>query len=498
MNSKTESDYDVIVVGGGPSGFIAAISAARVGAKTLLIERYGFLGGMPTTARIGPISPFFFGDEQVIKGIPQEFVDRMVSVGGSTGHVKMTNPYGTGSYEVLYDRETYKWIALKMVLEAGADLLLHSWFIDAVVENEQILGVKVGNKSGLKTYTAKVVVDATGDGDVAAASNSQFVIGRSKDGVLQPATLMFEMADVDTSQVKKYMNENPDEFEWGSEVVALHSIPPNLQQEYFVGQGFRSLVKKGLDSGDLYIGRDTILFWTTVHPRIMHFNSTRVINIDGTKVEDLTRAEIDGRKQVMSLSQFLINNVPGFQEAYLLETGAQIGIRETRHILGEYVLTKEDVLSGKKFDDVICRGYFPIDIHNWRGKSGYVGNGGIWADISDSYDIPYRCLIPKNVECLIVTGRCISASHEAHGSLRTQGSVMGLGQAAGTAAALSVLQKTSPRHLSVQLLQKRLESDGASLHRDPEEVAKQHEIVQNAVRKALEEGRISSLWLEKK
>lgn len=490
------SNYDVIVVGGGPSGFIASIAAARTGAKTLLVERYGFLGGMPTIASLGPISPFHFGDEQVIEGIPQQFVDRMVTVGGSTGHLKMTNPYGSGSYVCLYDREIYKWIALQMVLEAGVKLLCHSQFIDAIVENGRIYGIVVANKSGLQTYTAKVIVDATGDGDVAANANSQFVFSRLKDDTLQPATLMFEMANVDTAEVKRYMDDNPDEFEWGSEAVALHSFAPTLQQEHYVGQGFRNLVQHGFDSGNLYLGRDTILFFTTVHQGVLHFNSTRVINLDGTEVEDLTRGEIDARKQVMSLSNFLTKNILGFKKAYLSHTGAQIGIRETRHILGEYVLSEKDVISGKKFVDVVCRGYFPIDIHNCGGKSGYGEKGGSWIDLRDSYDIPYRCLIPIGVEYLIVAGRAISANHEACGSFRTQGSVMAIGQAAGTAAALSVLQKTSPRQLNVQLLKKKLESDGASLHRDPEKVARQRAIAQTAIRNALKKGRITGIFLD--
>ena len=489
------SNYDVIVVGGGPSGFIASIAAAQTGAKTLLVERYGFLGGMPTTASLGPISPFHFGDEQVIEGIPQQFVDRMVAVGGSTGQLKITNPYGCGSYMCLYDREVYKWIALQLVLEAGVELLCHSQFIDAIVENGRIRGIVVANKSGLQTYMAQVIVDATGDGDVAAAANPQCVVGRLKDNILQPATLMFEMANVDTAKVKRYMDENPDEFEWGSEAVALHSFAPTLQQEHYVGQGFRNLVQQGFDSGNLYLGRDTILFCTTVHPRVLHFNSTRVINLNGIKVEDLTRGEIDARKQVMSLSIFLIKNVPGFQKAYLSHTGTQIGIRETRHIVGEYVLTEKDVISGQKFVDVVCRGYFPIDIHNCGGKNGYGEKGGSWVDLADSYDIPYRCLIPVGVECLIVAGRAISANHEAHGSFRTQGSVMGIGQAAGTAAALSVLRETPPRQLNVPQLQKRLESDGASLHRDQEKVARQQDIAQTAIRNALKDGRITGLYM---
>ncbi|MCB0208824.1 MAG: FAD-dependent oxidoreductase [Anaerolineae bacterium] len=488
-------DYDVIVVGGGPSGFIATIAAARTGAKTLLIEKYGFLGGMPTGAALGPISPFHFGDEQVVEGIPQEFVDRMVEAGGSTGHVKCTNPHGSGSYLCFYDRQVYKWIALQMVTEAGADLLMHSFLSDAIVEDGQVRGVVVTNKSGQQSYTAKVVVDATGDGDVAARAGAEYVLGRSGDGALQPITMMFDMGNVNTTQIKSYMDTHKDDFEWTSECVPLRPFSSRLQQEHFVGQGLNSFVKRGFESGELYLGRDSILFLTTVNPGVLHFNSTRVANIDGTKAEDLTRGEIDARKQVMSLSRFLTKHVPGFKDAYLSDTGIQVGIRESRHILGNYVLTGEDVMHGRKFDDVTSRGYFPIDIHNVKGKSGYFDGGGTWGDLDDSYDIPYRCLVPKAMDGLVIAGRTISATHEAHGSFRTQGGVMGIGQAAGTAAGLAALKGVAPRDLDVTELQQTLVEGGASIRRDPEKVAFQYRRAAEAVQKALENGDITGLHM---
>ena len=162
------TDYDVIVVGGGPSGFMAAPAAGRLGARTLLIERYGFLGGMPTSACIGPISPFHYGDEQVVEGLPQQFVDRLIEAGGSTGHAKTTDPKSHGSYVCFYDRQIYKWVALDMVRQAGVTPLLHSFVSDTIVDRGKVSGVVVVNKSGQTPYTASVVVDASGDGDVAA------------------------------------------------------------------------------------------------------------------------------------------------------------------------------------------------------------------------------------------------------------------------------------------------------------------------------------------
>ncbi|MFY1705506.1 FAD-dependent oxidoreductase [Micromonospora sp. WMMA1923] len=490
--------YDVIVVGGGPSGFIAAIAAARQGARTLLVEKYGFLGGMATSAALGPISPFHFGDEQVIQGIPQEFVDRMVSLGGSTGHLRTTNPHGSGAYLCFYDRETYKWAALTLALEAGVTPLFHSFVSGATVDGDTLTGIRVTNKSGTLAYRAKVVVDATGDGDVAALAGAEFVLGRGGDDrAAQPSTMMFDMAGVDTRAVKEYMDTHPEEFEWASELVAVRPYAAHLPQRHFVGQGLKSLVQRGLDSGELYLGRDSVLFLTTTHPGVLHFNSTRIQGIDGTDADSLTRGEVDGRRQVMSLSEYLVRHMPGFADARLIATGTQIGIRESRHILGEHVLTGEEVVRGTKVADVVSRGYFPIDIHNLKGKQGYGDDPdvGTWGDLDDSYDIPYRCLVPRRLDGLVIAGRTISATHEAHGSFRTQGGVMGIGQAAGTAAAVAALDGVQPRKVDVPRLQAALTAQGASLRRDPEQVRAQREAAVAAVRRELAAGRISTRYL---
>jgi hypothetical protein len=489
--------YEVIVVGGGPSGFIAAIAAARNGARTLVIERYGFLGGMATAAALGPISPFHYGDEQVIVGIPQEFVDRMVADGGSTGHLKTTNPHGSGSYLCFFDRQAYKWAAFNLVSESGADVLFHSYLSAVLTDSNRVRGVEVVNKSGKTTYTADIVVDATGDGDVAARADAQFVLGRDGDSRMNPGTLMFDMANVDTAVVKAFLDDHPDQFEWAAECVPLRPFSSHLEQRHFVAQGFIDLARDGRQAGELYMGRDTILFLTTTHRGVLNFNSTRVTNLDGTDAASLTRGEIDGRKQAMSLSQFLVNRVPGFRDAYLGETGIQIGIRETRHILGGYVLTSDDVLSGRKFDDVVARGCFPIDIHSVESAKGYGLGGGVWADLADSYDIPYRCLVPKLVDGILTAGRSISATHEAHGSFRPQGAVMAIGQAAGTAAAVAARHGIQPREVDVRELQECLVADKASLRRDPVRCVRESQAAEAAITQALTERRISGQWIGK-
>lgn len=491
-NQTAEFDYDVIVCGGGPSGNMAAIAAGRAGARTLLIEKYGFIGGMATSAWLGPISPMHFGDERVIAGIPEEFVDRMRQAGGSTGHLRCTNPHGSGAYLGFYDREHYKWTAIQMLKEAGVDILFHSFVSDVVVDGDTLRGVEVANKSGKRVYTARAVVDATGDGDVAAMAGAEHTVG-NEQGVSQPSTLMFDMANVDTHRLKEYMDTHLDNFEWASEMVALQPYSPDLQQEHFVGQGFLDVIGQGLESGELYLGRNSLLFLTTTHPGLMHFNSTRIAGVDGRSAESLTEGEIDGRRQVMSLSEFLVKHIPGFEHAYLAGTGTQIGIRESRHITGEYTITGEDVLHGRKFDDVIARGYFPIDIHNLKGKEGY-GGGGVWTDPEDSYDIPMRTLIPIRVNGLVMAGRAISATHEAHGSLRTQGGAMGIGQAAGVLASQAALRGEQPRQVPHSAVEKVLLEQKASLRRDPEKAAREKDLAQTRTREALDVGKITGLY----
>lgn len=199
----------------------------------------------------------------------------------------------------------------------------------------------------------------------------------------------------------------------------------------------------------------------------MHFNATRICGLDATDVVKRTESEIDGRRQINSVSEFMIKYVPGFENAFVSVTNAEIGVRETRHIEGMHTLTGMDVYEGRKFEDVVSRGYFPIDLHNPDGKEGY-GNGGVWKVPKDTYDIPYRCLIPKHIDGLILSGRCISGTSEAHGSYRTQGGIMGIGQASGVAAAVCAKNHVQPREQEVKEIQEELIRLGASVYRDEE------------------------------
>ena len=458
--------YDVIVVGGGPAGIMSAMASGKLGASTLLVEKNGFLGGTATAAVLGPISPFHYKDEQVIDGLPQEFMDRMVRAKGSTGHMKTIDPYGSGDSLGFYDREKYKYVAAEMLVEFGVDILYHATLSSVQMESSRVTGITVAAKSGdLLPLHAHVVVDATGDGDVAVMAGENYVLGDAVNHKMSPSSSMFEMANVDTGRVYQYILDHPDDFEFKSDIVPMREFDERLRQKYFVGQGFKQLVRQAVEKGELSFGRDSVIVLNGIHPNTMHFNATRICGKNATDVVERSESELDGRRQIESVSEFMIQYVPGFEHAFVSVTGSEVGVRETRHIEGLYTLTGQDAYEGRKFEDSVSRGYFPIDLHNPDGATGY-GNGGVWMVLKDTFDIPYRSLVPKHIDGLLLSGRCISGTSEAHGSYRTQGGIMGIGQAAGAAAAVCVRNQAQPRQQDVKEIQAALDQLGGLYRRD--------------------------------
>ncbi len=415
------SQHDVIVAGGGTAGVAAAVASGRNGADTILIERYGFLGGTMTAGLVNPFMPFHAGGEQIIRGIFQEMIDRLKEMDGYDEDTKA------------FDAEAMKLVCDEMVREAGVKLLLHTCIIDALTQGDKICGVEIHNKSGRQVVLGRIVVDATGDGDVAVMAGASYEKGRRRDGLTQPMTLNFRMGGVDVDRIPSSGEIN-------------------------------RLFEEAKAEGKITFPRRKVLYFPTTRKGEIHFNTTRIIRVDGTKAEDLTYAEVEGRRQMMELVRFLRERVPGFENAYLLTSGVQVGVRETRRIIGEYVLTGDDIVKARKFMDVIARGSYWIDIHNPVGE-GFEENpySGKSPPPGESYDIPYRCLIPKGVENLLVAGRCISSTHEAQAAIRVIPIVVAIGQAAGTAAALSAKLGVTPRELDISLLQETLKRQGANL-----------------------------------
>jgi hypothetical protein len=289
---------------------------------------------------------------------------------------------------------------------------------------------------------AKVIIDCTGDGDIAAFSGAPYEVGRSKDRMVQPMTLMFLLEGLVLERFKMYVSAHPNEW---------HGV-----------QGLQALMQQATKQGELKIPRENILLFANVRPNRVLVNSTRVLDTLGTDVWDLTRAELEGRRQVAELTRFFRKYVPGFEAAYVAQSGISTCVRESRRIMGAYVLTAKDVLDAKKFDDAIALGSYPIDLHSPTGK------GTILQKIKpgSAYSIPMRCLIPQKVENLLVGGRCISGTHVANASYRTMPICCATGQAAGVCAATAVKSGIKPRAVNYQLVQEELLRQGAILKTD--------------------------------
>jgi len=448
-------NYDVIVVGGGISGSMAAISSARNGAKTLLIEKYGFLGGMLTVAGVGPMMSFHVEDRQVIKGSVGAMIDRLVEKKKSPGHVIDTIGY---TYTVTpFDAEAMKHELELMLLEQDVTILYHTVLADVQVTDRNIDHITVSNKAGLTKLKANVYIDATGDGDLSAWSGVEFVLGRPSDGACQPMTMNMKMNHVDMKAVRVYMEEHPEEFPAMADNGDLLDKAPKWGIS-----GFKLTEAKGKEDGSLGFNGEGILFFETNNEGEVIVNTTRIRGYDSTDPWKLAEAEIEGRRQVRCLEKFLKERVRGFENAVLLSTGPGIGVRSSRQIKGIYTITLEDITSCKKFDDVVAHAGYPADVHNPHGTEEIVKEEDN-VKYGSMYSVPYRALVNDKVDNIITVGRCLSATFEAHGAVRTTPIVGAVAQAGGVAAALAVKNGQNTRDIDVKEMQRILLSEGAYL-----------------------------------
>ena len=440
--ARVTARAEVIVVGGGPAGIGAAIASARNGARTILVERYGFLGGMATAGLVGPFMTSYDieGREPIIEGVFKELVDRMVAMGAAIDPAGVRGFSAFGGYHAYghehvtpFDPEALKFVAQEMALEAGVSLKLHAFFVDSLTASGEIRGVIVATKGGLEALNADIVIDATGDADVAARAGVPFEQGRAEDGLMQPVSLFFRVSGVDDEAVQAYVDSHPEDAD------------------------FHTIVTRAREEGGFSHTKDHLTLFRTPRPGEWWANVSRVHGVDGTDGDQLTGAEITGRRQVLYLVRLFREYVPGFEDCYLLDTAPQIGVRETRRIVGEYVLTSDDVFKARRFPDAIARVSFPIDIHDVNGGGGFFEG----PREGPYYTIPYRSLVPLRVEQLLVAGRCISATHQAQGSLRVMPPCFATGQAAGTAAALALETNTPVRHVNIRMLRQTLADQGA-------------------------------------
>ncbi|MDR1224225.1 MAG: FAD-dependent oxidoreductase [Tannerella sp.] len=442
---------EVLVVGAGPAGMGAAIAAARTGAKTMIVERYGIVGGNLTVAMVNPV--FTFHDihgRQVIRGIAEEMVQRMTARRISCGHV--TDLTFDNASMTPFDPEGSKSILFGMLEEAGVKILLHSLAVGTQVDGGFVRSVLIENKSGRQAICPEYVIDCTGDADLAAFSGAPYTPGRKEDGAMQPATLYFRIGGVDVPALRRWMKENRQ---------LLKDSPADEEidsQKAIALLGLNRQVEDAIHSGELDPETAPRILMYELPNSQFSVNTARLQKIDGTDVNDLTKAEIALRKQVLQIHAFLKKRIGGFAESHIIDTGIQAGIRETRHIQGDYTLTEDDILNGKSFDDGIACGTFAIDIHPPHGREQiFTGSGKV------VYEIPYRALLPQGLNNMLVAGRCISATHAAFGSIRVMATCMAVGQGAGVAAGMMAKSKTTVREINAAELRVQLIRQGQYL-----------------------------------
>lgn len=421
MEPTLSSSFDIVVAGGGPAGVAAAIAAARLGTRVALVERYGFLGGMSTAGFIFPFMTHYAGDRPVIAGIWGEMIARLERY--PHGFKPSTH---LGMRHFCYDLEGLKQVWLEMCLEAGVHLYLHTYISDAMTDGDTVTGIVAHSKSGREAITAQVVIDGTGDGDVAARAGAPWEMGRAEDGLVQPMSMHFRMGQVDVPR-----------------------MPTRAE--------ISELYLRDKAAGLLDNPRENVLWFDTTYADQIHFNTTRIVKVFGTSREDLTAAEIEGRRQVHEMADWLRRTIPGFEGSYLLATAAQVGVRETRRVIGEHLVTEDELLNLTRYPDAIALSAYPVDIHNPAGTGTVMKHLPFGA----YYSLPYRALVPQRTEGLLIAGRPISTTHEAHSATRIQAVASATGQAAGVAAALALRDGLRPREVDTELLRETLRGQGA-------------------------------------
>jgi hypothetical protein len=442
---------DVLVVGGGIAGFMAALAAGRTGARTLLVERFGALGGTGTAAMMS----LFYVPYAASRGLVRELFDRLIARGGAI----------PGEF-VVYDAEMYKVVALDMLAEAGVEVLLHTLVSDVIMEGTTLRGIIVENKSGRQAILSRVTIDASGDADLAARAGAPYVKGREADGKMRPMTLIFRLGGVDVRRLVGYVRTHLEDFS-PDPLQCMLDVEGQMVRIF----GFFQLVEEAKARGELWPDCHYFRLECVLPDRgVVTVNATRVYGMDGTKTEDLSRAEIETRHQMLQLAAFARKYIPGFEQSWIVDSASTIGVRETRRIRGAYIMSEEDILAGRHYEDVVA---VDANQQNPRQQGGHPPDGkeGGPQDTEAReliarmfvYEIPYRCLVPQQVEGLLVAGRCLSVDHHADVYTRNQGSCMATGEAAGVAAAIVVADGVKPRAVDVTKVQHHLRALGVDL-----------------------------------
>lgn len=419
-----KTEFDIIVAGGGFAGVCAAVAAAREKKDVLLIEKFNCLGG---AACFDLVNPFMKYHKNKDDGSCNAVFDRFLSDGIFTEIRNEMERTGGMNGLGTFDAECLKIVLNRLCVNAGVTLLFNSVIFSAEKKDDRITSVNVTNGGKDYTFTADIFIDATGDGNLAFMSGCNFQLGREEDNLCQPMTLCFRLENV----YEELLN------------IEKPRISP--------------LYKQFREEGKIKNPREDVLLFYTCHKGIIHFNTTRICGCDPTDAFEVTKAEIEAREQVFEMISFLKENFRAFKDANLISTGMQIGARESRMIEGLYTLTEEDILANTKFEDGIAACNYDIDIHSPDGTGTYIYR----YPTTEYYTVPYRCLVSKDIENLLVAGRCISATHEAQSSFRIMPTCASIGQAAGMAAAMCIKKDIIPRDVDTEDLRDNLTRKGA-------------------------------------
>ena len=409
-------DVDVVVMGGGPGGIGAAVAAARQGAGVLLCEQYGFLGGMASAGLISPFMSSGLGGRSFDSGVCQEWRDLMADMGG------MHEDGRTLCHEVA------KLAAEVLCLDAGVEILYHVQLDRPLMDGARIDCVTMLGKSGLTAHRGRMFIDCTGDADLAARAGCEFELGREQDGATQSMTTCFDVAGVDVDRMPDHATID----------AAYH---------------------RAREQGRVHCVRQNVLFFKSVEPDRIHFNTTRIVGHDATDTLSLSEAEQEGHRQVAEFVELLRRDVPGFENSRLHAIATTVGVRESRRVRGHAYLTRADFERGARFPDGICRINYPIDIHNPLGS----GTEIVHLPKGEWYEIPYGCLVPLGCDNLLVGGRPISVDHAVHSSMRVMPPACTIGQACGTAAAMALRQGVTPAEVDGVAVRRSLIEQGVWL-----------------------------------
>lgn len=428
---QLKNEYDVIVAGAGIAGISAAVKAGSTGCSVLLIEHYPFLGGMSSAGMVSPFMKSVTGEKNLVNGIYKDLEKGMRQMGG------------------MIDNGFYSWafrsIANHLLAENNVDIAYNTDLIDVEVEDQRIKYLVIATPHGISKLFGTQFIDTTGDAQMVALGNFPWIKGDEKTGKLQALTLFFRMGGIDVEKTAEYTQQHQKDFlpwmDFKYDFSRIISIA-----------GYKGLIKKAKEEGRFPADVDYVFFTTLPSSGEGSFNTTNILGIDPSTSSALTKAEKAGHEQVAQVVDFLNKDVPGFENAFLIDTAVQIGVRETRRAVAQYMMNGEDIMKGSRFEDVVARGCYGIDIHGQKDESSRMEDleDGAW------YDIPLRSLRVKDSKNLMVAGRCIGATREGHAALRIQPTASATGEACGAAAALAVLQNCDPDEVTHTNLKKHL------------------------------------------